>query len=153
MFFPKSYCSMCRLDSTSTQGSEEPSWALPHAGTLVCPVEGVGVTGSTAVAAVPNTEQGSSSRRARAQHAESGERAAAALWESRQNICDIWDRSRTRESEVDPGNLPITLMRMFPYRGRPLAHEPGKLARGMDAPSDLLLSQRVPCTRTLLSSP
>ena len=70
------------------------------------------------------------SRHARAQRAESGGRAAAALWESRQNICDIWDCSRTRESEVDPGNLPVILMRMFPYRGRPFAHETGRLGRG-----------------------
>lgn len=41
---------------------------------------------------------------------------------------------------MDPGNLPITLMRMFPRRGRPRR---GGRRRGKVGPSDLLLSQRV----------
>lgn len=107
----------------------EPSWALPHVGTSLCWGKAVGFTRMLPLA----RSEASASRRAsarRAESAESGGRAAAALRESRQNICAIWDRSRTRESEADPGNLPITLMRMFPLRGRTFAHELGRLARG-----------------------
>lgn len=44
---------------------------------------------------------------------------------------------------MDPGNLPVTLMRMFPHGGRPLALKPRRMARGAGGPSDLLMSHRV----------
>lgn len=44
---------------------------------------------------------------------------------------------------MDPGNLPVTLMRMFPHGGRPLALKPRRMARGAGEPSDLLMSHRV----------
>lgn len=123
-----------------TRGFGEPRWVLPSYWGLA---EGMGVPGWPTSQAQSGVATAGSSQHARAQHAESGARAAAALWESRQNICDIWDRSRTRESEVDPGNLPVILMRMFPYGGRPLVLEPRGMARGAGGPSDLLLSQGV----------
>lgn len=135
-FFPRSYCSMHRLEWVSPgchMALRNPAGLYPTLGPRSAGVKVLGSLGAPGWLPSPagsRTPAALRSQHARAQRAESGGRAAAALWESHQNICDIWDCSRTRESEVDPGNLPIILMRMFPYRGRPFTHETGRLARG-----------------------